>query len=218
MLQRLDQEKATDVGIRGVGAKWVDRRRVAAGHGWRGPPTTATRSAGRRALHDEERRLPRAVDDTGHFLDGAAVFLAPAPAEPFGLAVVEAMAHGVPVVVAAGGGHLETAGDDALLFPPGDAGGRRATAGLGRGRGRAAAGRSDCVAGSRIASRYPGTSTSWRRSIAASPPVVEKRSADPAGDGRGRAGRRPPQPTSSASHPASPPVGAGSTAHARRAA
>jgi len=53
----------------------------------------------------------------------AGVLLAPAPREPFGLSVVEAMAAGVPVVAAAAGGHLETVGRlaDAQMFPPGDA-------------------------------------------------------------------------------------------------
>jgi glycosyltransferase involved in cell wall biosynthesis len=54
-------------------------------------------------------------------LTESSILLAPAPAEPFGLAVVEAMAHGVPVVVAASGGHLETLGPEGFLFPPGDA-------------------------------------------------------------------------------------------------
>jgi len=53
---------------------------------------------------------------------GASILLAPAPQEPFGLSVVEAMARGVPVVAAAGGGHLETAGRARpdCLFPPGN--------------------------------------------------------------------------------------------------
>lgn len=54
-------------------------------------------------------------------LRGAALLLAPAPADSFGLGVVEAMAAGVPVVAAAGGGHLETAGLlRGALFEPGD--------------------------------------------------------------------------------------------------
>jgi glycosyltransferase involved in cell wall biosynthesis len=50
----------------------------------------------------------------------AGLFLAPAPAEPLGLGVLEAMAAGVPVVAAGSGGHLETVGllPDARLFQP----------------------------------------------------------------------------------------------------
>ena len=52
----------------------------------------------------------------------AGVLLAPAPAEPFGLVVVEAMAAGVPVVACAAGGHLETVGllREAAMFAPRD--------------------------------------------------------------------------------------------------
>jgi glycosyltransferase involved in cell wall biosynthesis len=64
------------------------------------------------------------VDDLVGRMADASVFLATAPAEPFGLAVVEAMACGLPVVAAAGGAHLETVGAVApqSLFPPGDHG------------------------------------------------------------------------------------------------
>jgi glycosyltransferase involved in cell wall biosynthesis len=61
------------------------------------------------------------IDDTDRFLAEASIFLAPAPGEPFGLSVVEAMAHGLPVVAAGGGAHLETVGESGLLFPPGHA-------------------------------------------------------------------------------------------------
>jgi glycosyltransferase involved in cell wall biosynthesis len=40
-------------------------------------------------------------------LANAAILLAPAVAEPFGLAVVEALMAGIPVVASAAGGHLE---------------------------------------------------------------------------------------------------------------
>ena len=52
----------------------------------------------------------------------AGMFLAPAPAEPFGLSVAEAMACGLPVVAAAGGGHLETVARATpdCVYPPGD--------------------------------------------------------------------------------------------------
>ena len=52
----------------------------------------------------------------------AAALLAPAPREPFGLSVVEAMAVGLPVIAAAAGGHHETVGrcEAVPSFPPGD--------------------------------------------------------------------------------------------------
>lgn len=55
-------------------------------------------------------------------LANAGILLAPAIAEPFGLAVVEAMAAGVPVVASAAGGHLESVGQlvDSPMFPPRD--------------------------------------------------------------------------------------------------
>lgn len=63
--------------------------------------------------------------DTTRELRRAGILLASAPAEPFGLAVLEAMAAGVPVVACASGGHLETVGllAGASLFPPGNAAG-----------------------------------------------------------------------------------------------
>ena len=63
------------------------------------------------------------VDDVAARLGTASLLLATAPAEPFGLAVVEAMAAGLPVVAAAGGAHRETIGpaSPGTLFAPGDA-------------------------------------------------------------------------------------------------
>jgi len=60
--------------------------------------------------------------DLPHLREQVGVFLATAPAEPFCLSVAEAMAAGLPVVAAAGGGHLETVGASCpeLLYPPGD--------------------------------------------------------------------------------------------------
>jgi len=62
------------------------------------------------------------TDDVPRELRAAGILLASAPAEPLGLAVLEAMAAGVPVVASASGGHLETVGQLAgpALFPPGD--------------------------------------------------------------------------------------------------
>lgn len=62
------------------------------------------------------------TEDTAAELGAAGMLLAPASAEPLGLAVLEAMSAGVPVVACASGGHLETVGllDDAALFEPCD--------------------------------------------------------------------------------------------------
>jgi glycosyltransferase involved in cell wall biosynthesis len=62
------------------------------------------------------------VDDLDRRMDEAALLVASAPAEPFGLTVVEAMASGLPVVAADGGAHREILGPVApeLLFVPGD--------------------------------------------------------------------------------------------------
>ena len=62
------------------------------------------------------------VDDVAARLGAASLLLATAPAEPFGLAVVEAMAAGLPVVAADGGAHRETIGPASpdTLFAPGD--------------------------------------------------------------------------------------------------
>lgn len=62
------------------------------------------------------------TDDVADEFTAAGIFLASAPAEPFGLAVLEAMSAGVPVAACAAGGHLETVGllEDAVLFAPQD--------------------------------------------------------------------------------------------------
>ena len=62
------------------------------------------------------------TDNVASELQRAGMLLASAPSEPFGLAVLEAMAAGVPVVACASGGHLETVGlvEGAAMFPPGD--------------------------------------------------------------------------------------------------
>jgi glycosyltransferase involved in cell wall biosynthesis len=61
-------------------------------------------------------------DDVDSLRTQAGIVLATAPAEPFGLAVGEAMAAGLPVVAAAAGGHLETVGAARpdLLYPVAD--------------------------------------------------------------------------------------------------
>ncbi|RPH64684.1 MAG: glycosyltransferase family 1 protein, partial [Burkholderiales bacterium] len=60
--------------------------------------------------------------DTASLLAGAEVCVQPAYAEPFGLAIIEAGACGVPVAASAVSGHTELLkdGDTGFLFPAGD--------------------------------------------------------------------------------------------------
>lgn len=120
MLQRLEEEKRPDVAIRAwaasslPGAGWT---LLVGGRGRLAPELDAlVQSLGVGA----SVRALGYVDTTDAFLADASIFLAPAPAEPFGLSVVEAMARGIPVVAAGGGAHLETVGLRDLLFPVGD--------------------------------------------------------------------------------------------------
>ncbi|MBC9958209.1 glycosyltransferase family 4 protein [Yimella sp. cx-51] len=59
--------------------------------------------------------------DVSALMDRASMLIAPMPFEALGLVVLEAMAGGLPVVAAGGGGHLETVGQlpDAAMFTPG---------------------------------------------------------------------------------------------------
>lgn len=58
--------------------------------------------------------------DLGALYAGAQVFCFPSRFEGFGMPILEAMAHGTPVVTTAGGATGEVAGDAARLVPPGD--------------------------------------------------------------------------------------------------
>jgi glycosyltransferase involved in cell wall biosynthesis len=120
MIQRLEQEKAPEVGV----LAWA--KSALATQAWRlaiagsGRLESSIREMCTELGVGDSVRFLGSVIDTDSLLSGSSILLAPAPTEPFGLAVAEAMAHGVPVVGAAGGGHLETIGTDGLLFPPGD--------------------------------------------------------------------------------------------------
>lgn len=122
VVQRLEEEKATDVAVRAFAASGL------AGLGWR--LVVAGDGARRADLGELASRLGIAptTDFLGHRGDidelmmRHGMLLAPCPVEGLGLAVVEAMASGLPVVASAAGGHLETAGavPGAALFTPGD--------------------------------------------------------------------------------------------------
>lgn len=123
MAQRLEAEKDVAVGIRAWAASGL------AASGWRLVVAGGGALAGQLRALAGRLGVIASVDFVGRraglelLLATAGVFLATAPAEPFGLSVVEAMATGLPVVAAAGGAHLETVGacSTEWLFPPGDA-------------------------------------------------------------------------------------------------
>jgi glycosyltransferase involved in cell wall biosynthesis len=121
MLQRLTPEKSPEVGLRAWSASGLGAT------GWRLVVAGAGELDGSLRRLADQLGISDSVDftglvtDTDRLLDESAVLLAPASAEPFGLSVVEAMAHGIPVVAAEGGAHVETVGEDGILFAPGDA-------------------------------------------------------------------------------------------------
>ena len=120
--QRLQREKDTALAVRAFARSSLPH------HGWH--LHVAGQGSERGALEDLVQQLGVGdtvellgfVSDVELLMRGAAVLLATAPEEPLGLTVLEAMAHGLPVVAAAGGGHLETVGrvEGASLFTPGD--------------------------------------------------------------------------------------------------
>jgi glycosyltransferase involved in cell wall biosynthesis len=121
MMQRLEHEKAPEIGV----VAWAESG--LAGQGWEFAIAGSGRLEPRIRRMCAELGVGRSVqflgnvEDTDSLLSESSILLAPAPADSFGLAVVEAMAHGIPVVAAGGGGHRETVGPDGCLFPPGDA-------------------------------------------------------------------------------------------------
>ncbi len=123
LVQRLEAEKGTDVGLSAFAASGLSDE------GWR--LQVAGDGSQRLLLEEQAQDLGIAAatdflgqrDDVEELMGRAALFLAPCEIEGVGLAVIEAMASGLPVVAAAAGGHLETVGrvEDAALFTPGDA-------------------------------------------------------------------------------------------------
>jgi glycosyltransferase involved in cell wall biosynthesis len=121
VMQRLEKEKDTDVALRAWSASELRNcgwTLVVAGRG-----TQLSRLKELALDLNLSRSVEWAgfIDDPTQLLARSALLLAPAPAEPFGLTVVEAMARATPVIAANGGAHPETVGTDGWLFPPGDA-------------------------------------------------------------------------------------------------
>jgi glycosyltransferase involved in cell wall biosynthesis len=121
--QRLEAEKHTDLAL----DAW--RRSTARESGWR--MQIAGRGSQEPMLRGRVIELGIADsvdflgyrDDVDDLMASAGMLFAPTPREALGLSVVEAMAHGLPVVASGAGGHLETVGhaSGAALFEPGDA-------------------------------------------------------------------------------------------------
>jgi glycosyltransferase involved in cell wall biosynthesis len=119
--QRFEREKDTALALR------IWQRASLRAHGWRmevagrGKEEVALRSLATRLGLDDSVTFLGFVEHVDAIMARSSVLLATAPAEPFGLSVVEAMAAGLPVVAADGGGHHEVlAGFEGQLFRPGD--------------------------------------------------------------------------------------------------
>jgi glycosyltransferase involved in cell wall biosynthesis len=120
--QRFAPEKATGLALDAWAASGLGDR------GWR--LQMAGDGPQRGELETRAAQLPGVellgwVDDLEPLLACASILLAPAPSEPCGLTVLEAMAHGLPVVATDSGGHVETVAREptAALFAAGDASG-----------------------------------------------------------------------------------------------
>jgi glycosyltransferase involved in cell wall biosynthesis len=121
--QRLEAEKDTALALRAwalSSLRFAGWRLVIAG---RGSQEQELLALARVLGISDSVHLAGFVDEIELELSRSAVLLAPAPAEPFGLTVAEAMARGVPVIAAGGGAHIETVGPVSTewLFTPGDA-------------------------------------------------------------------------------------------------
>lgn len=118
--QRLEPEKRTDLAITAFAAANL------ADDGW--TLTLAGDGAERPRLEALARELGIANtvrflgrrSDVDRLMDSASILIAPCPVEGLGLTVLEAMAHGLPVVAARAGGHVETLGAAAraVLYDP----------------------------------------------------------------------------------------------------
>lgn len=120
VVQRHEPEKQTDLALRA----WARSR--LRGEGWRlrlvgaGSQTPKLLALATELGITDSLDVLGFVPDAAPLMASAGAMLATTPAEGFGLAVVEAMASGTPVVATAAGGHLETLGPGGWLFPAGD--------------------------------------------------------------------------------------------------
>lgn len=122
--QRLEAEKDTRLAVEAFGLSGLADRGwhldIAGDGAQRGELTRLTQRLGL----DASVRFLGFRPDVPALMQEAGILLATAPAEHFGLTVLEAMAAGLPVVATGAAGHLETMGAAAepAAFAPGDAG------------------------------------------------------------------------------------------------
>lgn len=132
MAQRLEPEKQTDLGVRAFAASGLAQAGWSlqiAGDG--SQRATLENLVGRLGLTSQVQFLGQ-LDDVPSRMASAGILLAPCAIEGLGLSVLEAMAHGLPVVAAGSGGHRELLSglDPVGLYPavdPGAAGAALAT-------------------------------------------------------------------------------------------
>lgn len=122
--QRLSPEKRTADALVAFGESGLAERGWRLDVAGRGRDMDAIERRAARMGLSQAVRLLGFCDDLQDRLATASIVLATAPSEPFGLTVVEAMAHGTPVVAAASGGHLESVGraGPEFLYDVGDVG------------------------------------------------------------------------------------------------
>ena len=123
LLQRLEPEKDTGTALHAWARSGLGEAGWSLRLAGQGQERAALESLAQRLFITASTHFLGFVDDPQEELARADILIATAPAEPFGLSVLEAMSLGTPVLAAAAGGHLETVGraSGACLFPPGDA-------------------------------------------------------------------------------------------------
>lgn len=122
VVQRLQPEKATEVALRAFA--------VGAPAGWslevvgEGPERAELEQLVSRLGVASRVRFLGFRDDVPELMLQSSMLVSPCKIEGLGLSVLEAMAHGLPVVASRAGAHPETVGlsADAQLFQPGDVG------------------------------------------------------------------------------------------------
>jgi glycosyltransferase involved in cell wall biosynthesis len=120
--QRLAPEKDTETALRAFGKAGLGALGWRLGLAGAGADEARLRALASELGQEDTVRFLGRRPDIESLMHRSSILLASAPAEHFGLTVVEAMAAGLPVVATGKAGHLETIGgvEGARLFAPGD--------------------------------------------------------------------------------------------------